>query len=138
MRKKHTLITLSIVLVALLIRMVYAYDLTPNLDEEEKMAFARTISLDPDTFNLPFGDRISNHTVLSSYITAFGNWLGDGSIYVIRLVFILISLMGVAGLFQLTTALFGHRAANIAILIAALDHFLISSSVSFLEPVYLT
>ncbi len=125
-----------ILLLAAVLRMIYGYNLPLNVDEQKHLEFARTISLKPDHFNLPMGSRVSNHPILSSYITALANWAGNNSVYFIRCVFIGFSLFGLAGLFQLARTLFGFRVANIALLFAALDHHLISYAPVFLEPVY--
>jgi len=126
-----------IILIALLLRLTYGYNRPVNEDETEHLECARTISLHPDTFHLPLGNQVTNHTILSVYITAVADTIGGHSVYFIRISFILLSIFGLVGLFKLSALLFGYRAANFALILAALDHHLISSAPVFLEPVYL-
>ncbi len=128
---------ICLIIAAVGLRMIYGFDLPLNADEEVRIVYARTLSLSADHFNMPLGDRRTNHPILSAYIVALANWLGQGSIHVVRIVFIVIHTLGLVGLFYLARLLFGYRTANIALLLAGLDHHLISYAPVFLEPVYL-
>jgi len=128
---------LLILLAAFVLRLTYAHNLPLNQDEMDHLELAKTISLSPDHLNLPLGNQVTNHPILSTYIIAFGNWLGKGSIFTIRAIFIIISLWGMIGLFTLAQNFFGYRTAVIALLLASFDHHLITYAPVFLEPVYL-
>jgi|GEM_PF-1666307 len=66
-----------------------------------------------------------NQPILTVHIVALANLLGGGSVFIIRLVFVLISMLGLVGLFFLVMSFFGRRAAIIALIIGSLDRYLV-------------
>lgn len=135
--RQRWFVPLVLLVLGFTMRMIYGWDLPRNFDERGHLEFARTISLEPDNLHLPLGSGKTNHPVLVVYVIALADWLGGGSTYFIRTVFILLSLVGLAGLFLLTRELFGWRAGCLALALGALDHHLIQTAATFLEPVYL-
>ncbi|MFH1190271.1 MAG: glycosyltransferase family 39 protein [Candidatus Omnitrophota bacterium] len=118
---------------ALILRAIYAYDLPLDIDENDHYKIAKTCSLNPDNFNIPLRSGKMNQPILIVYIIALANWIGGGSIYAIRLVFVLLSMAGLAGLFCLVGALFGRRAAVIALIIGSLDRYLVCAAPRMIE-----
>ncbi|MBI9078021.1 MAG: glycosyltransferase family 39 protein [Desulfatibacillum sp.] len=115
------MILAALAAIALCLRMFYAWDLPLNLDE---IGHAQVISgfHTPDgQWRLPLGSRLTSHPLLADYITALALGLSMGSIFFARMVFILISMAGLAGIFVLTRHLFGTRAGLFALALAALD-----------------
>jgi len=128
---------LVVLVIAATLRLIYADGLPLNLDESTHKELAAACSLRPATFNLPLGSRQTNHPLLTVYVIALGMWAGDGSVFFVRLVFVLFSLFGLVGLFYLTRMLFGFRAGLLALAIAAVDRHLITYAPVMLEPVFL-
>ena len=136
-RLKRSLV-ICLLLLATGLRMIYGYDLIKNpLEESQRIEFIKRFSVQPGKINLPMGNAVSQHTVLSAYITALGYWLSGGSVYGIRIIYVLLSVFGLLGLFYLTRELFGYRAAIVALFLGTVDHHLISYAPDFSEPVYL-
>lgn len=118
-----------ILVAGLAVRAYYATDLPLTFDEVEHLKAAREISLAPDALHLPLGSRAGNRTIGPVYLTAFGDWVGGGSVFVTRLVFIALSLIELAGVYVLTREAFGsRRAALLALVLASLDRYLVSRS----------
>ena len=135
---KKAYLVIGLLALAVILRMIYGYDLTKNVtDESNRLTLIQTLSIQDDKFNLPMGSAVFHHPLLVTYVTALCYWLMDGSIYGIRMVFILFSIFGLTGLFYLTRELFGYRAAVLALFLGTVDHYLISYAPEFLEPVYL-
>lgn len=127
-----------LLLTATILRLIYGHGLIKKFGDEQKhLSFSRSISVQAGKIYLPLGSTSTHHPVLTSYITAISAWLAGGSIYGIRVVYILFSVFGLLGLFYLCRELFGSRAAVIALFLGAFDHHLISYAPEFLEPVYL-
>src|SRR6056297_918893 len=128
----------GILFLAIVLRMIYGYGLVKNIaDETDRIKFIQTLSVKEGKVNLPMGSSAIHHPVLVTYFTAIIYWLTDGSVYCLRIMFILLSAFGLMGLFFLTRELFGYRAAVIALFLGATDHYLISYAPEFLENVYL-
>lgn len=123
----------GILLLALVVRVVYAHDLPMTKDEIEHLEVAREISLRPGQFNLPLDSPISGHPLGVSYVTALADWLSGGSLFGVRLAFISLHLVGLIGLYVLCRTLFGQGAALIALGLAAVDRSLVTLSGVFLE-----
>lgn len=123
----------ALLLLALVARVAYAYGLPTNGDEHDHLQIAREISLRPAVFHFPLDSPATGHPLGVVYLTALGNWLGGGSLLVIRLIFVLLSLVGLVGLLVLATSLFGPRVALIALTLAAVDRSLVASASVFLE-----
>ncbi len=127
-----------LLLAATILRMTYGYGLVKKIaDERKHLEVSRKISVQGGKVFLPLGSAKTHHPVLTSYITAVSSWLVGGSTYGIRVVYILLSVFGLLGLFCLCRELFGYRAAIIALFFGSVDHHLISYAPEFLEPVYL-
>jgi tetratricopeptide (TPR) repeat protein len=118
---------------ALVVRVIYAWDLPLNSDEANHLTAAATLSLNPWAFHLPLGSTVTNHPLAVLYSTALARWLGDGSILAIRLAFVGLSMIGLWGLFVLAREMFGIRAALAALALAAADRHLVSLAPQFLE-----
>ncbi|MBN1675423.1 MAG: glycosyltransferase family 39 protein [Kiritimatiellae bacterium] len=115
------------------LRLVYAFRLPLSPDEHNMLHIASRISLNPGHLHLPLGSNLTVHPLMAAYLTALGLWAGRGSVFAVRLVFILLSTVGLAGILQLTKRLFGMRAAVIALGLAAVDRYLIAYAPVFIE-----
>jgi len=124
----------GILLVALAVRLVYAYGLPLTHDERDHLQLAREISLRPGSFNLPLDSPATNHPLAAVYLTALADRAGGGNVFAIRVAFILLSLLGLAGLYALGASTFGPRVALLALSLAAVDRHLVTIAPVFLEP----
>ncbi|MHC4405837.1 MAG: tetratricopeptide repeat protein [Planctomycetota bacterium] len=104
-----------------------------NFDESRHLPAAREISLRADSFYLPLESPTTNHALGVLYVTALADWLGGGSVFVIRLTFVALSLFGLIGLYLLAESMFGGRVALVALALAALDRSLVAMAPVFLE-----
>ena len=123
----------GVLLLALVARVHYAYDLPLTGDETSHLQVARQISLRPDTFNLPLDSPATSHPLGVVYLTALADWVGGGNVLVIRLAFVALSLIGLIGLYVLAASLFGPRVALIALALGAADRHLAAQAPVFLE-----
>lgn len=112
-------LTAGLLVLALALRLVYAHGLPLNVDEGQHLNVASQLSLHPDRFHLPLGSHATSHPILSVVLIALARWVGGGSIFFIRVVFVLVSAAGLVGFFLLVRALFGAGAANVALLVVA-------------------
>ncbi len=135
-RSKTVLIaTLGVILMlASAARVFYAYDLPINSDEVKHLWVAREISLDPNAFYFPVGNTATNHPNGALYLMAAANSIGGGSVFMIRLVFVAVSVGGLLGLYFLAKSFFGHKAATLAVLVACVDRYLVARSCQLYEP----
>ena len=69
----------AILLLAVGVRVFYAYDLPLNGDEISHLAIARTISLCPGTFYFPLGNSVTYHPNGVLYLIAMADWIGRGN-----------------------------------------------------------
>ena len=127
----YQVVALCILLTGLCLRLVYAWNLPINSDEQEYMALAAKISLLPGSFFLPMGKE-AFHPLFAVYLTAIGLWAGNGSLFVCRVLFVLLSMAGLAGVFMLSKSFFGNKAGLVALLIAACCQHHIASACSLL------
>lgn len=123
----------GILLVALGARVFHAYGLPLNYDESEHLRVARGISVNPSSFNLPLRTGLKGHPPGVVYLTALADWAGGGNVFVIRLVFVGLSMLGLVGVFVLGFSMFGPRVALLALALAAVDRSLVALSPVFLE-----
>lgn len=130
-------VVLILLLVAASLRLVYAHGLPMNFDEVDHWNLALTVSLRPGAFHFPLGSPRTNHPLLCVYLIALGQWLGHGSVFFVRVVFVALSLGGLVGVCVLTKRLFGAKPALVALALAVVDRHLVTSAAVFLEPTYL-
>jgi len=133
-KKIHAGAVIALLFFAMLLRLVYAHGLPLNYDEALQLPVAQRISLGPDTFYLPYGNPGSPHPVGILYLMAFGDWIGGGSVFVVRFVFIALSLFGLCGLYLLCRTCLGDTAAMIALILASIDRYLVTMSSTLLGP----
>ena len=74
----------AILVLAFGARVYYAYGLPLNMDELNHFQAAKEISLSPESFNLPLGNGQTNHPNGVPYLIAAANWIGNGSLFAIR------------------------------------------------------
>jgi len=125
-----------VLLIAFVLRMIYASALPLNIDEVRHLEIAGKISLEPGTFHFPLGNKVTNHPMLSIYVTTIAKLVG-GTIFFTRFIFIFLGIISLLGLFNLAKSFFGYPVAFIALSIAALDIHLIAKATLMLEPAYL-
>jgi tetratricopeptide (TPR) repeat protein len=132
--RRETGATLAgLLLFALAARVVYAWGLPLNMDEVHHLRLARDISLHPSSFYLPLGSPGTSHPLAVVYLTALADWAGGGRVFVIRLAFIALSLVGLVGVYSLGAALFDRRVGLIALALASVDRHLVALAPVFLE-----
>jgi len=122
-----------LLLLALAARVFYAYGLPLNGDELAHLEEARKLSLRPGSFDVPLDSQVTTHPLGVLYVTALANWVGGGSVFVVRQAFVALSLIGLVGLYVLAGWLFGPRVALIALALAAVDRHLVAAAGVFLE-----
>ncbi|MBN1674189.1 MAG: glycosyltransferase family 39 protein [Kiritimatiellae bacterium] len=124
----------GLLILASVLRLIYAWDLPLNPDEQKILHIARQCSLRPSTFHVPLGSHITLHPLMTAYLTAVGLWLGGGSVLAVRVLFTALSIVGLYGLFRLAETLSGLRAAVLALGLAAIDRYLVAHAPVFTEP----
>jgi Tfp pilus assembly protein PilF len=126
-------LVVGVLLLALIARVFYAWGLPQQWDEALHLGACEEISLDPASLQLPISSPVTNHPLGVLYLTALAKWLGGGNVFVIRLVFVGLSLLGLVGVYRLSDVLFGRRVALVALALAALDRSLVALAPVFLE-----
>ena len=122
-----------IAILAFASRVFYAWDLPCHVDEGTRIEIARAISLSPENFHFPLGDSRTNHPLLSVYFLALGQAIGGQSIFFSRLLFIMLNMAGLAGVYFLARELFGPRAGALALGLASLDRCLTAAAPNMLS-----
>ncbi len=133
MRRNELILVALLLLLGLGIRVFYAWDQPLSYDEERHLEFARTISLAPGSVYLPLGSRQTFHPVFVLYLASLGLWVGQGSVFVVRVVFILFHMAGLSGLYCFSKRFFGPKAGLCALFLAIMDVYLITSASMPLE-----
>jgi hypothetical protein len=118
------------------LRLIYARGLPVDFDQELHLAQARKMSLSPGAFYFPLAGPDKCHPALVVWLTAAANWAGRGNLFAIRVFFVFLHVVGLAGLYRLAGALFGCRVAVLALALATIDRNLITASAWPLEPYF--
>jgi tetratricopeptide (TPR) repeat protein len=118
------LTVIGILLIAFILRLIYAHNLPLNQDEVTYYDIAKNCLLHSGGFQILTGTKLT--PILTIYLIALGYWAGQGSVFVIRLVFVFLSILGLGGLFVLSRSFFGYRVAVLALIIASIDRHLVA------------
>lgn len=119
--KKHSILFISILLTGCLLRFILLN--APFTEDERKgVIIARSISLNPDCFNLPVEDPYETHPLLSVYATKIGMVLWGDSNVGIRFFHWLFGSLTLAVLYLLAKEM-GRIEALWAVFLLAFDQF---------------
>jgi 4-amino-4-deoxy-L-arabinose transferase-like glycosyltransferase len=114
----------------LALRLTYAEGLRPNFDETKYLDAAASL-VKSGALPVAMSSRAISHPMLSIYPTAAGYWLGSGSVFAIRCGYVVLSGVGLLGLYGLARGLFGAPVAGLALMLGALDRHLINRACAF-------
>lgn len=127
----------TLLALGLVLRLTYAWELPLTLDEQRHFEAAETISLAPEAFHLPIVSEVTNHPMLSVYVTALGRWLGSDSVFVVRTLFVACHVFGLAGLYLFARRLGGWRVGLLTLYLGITDRFLVAQAPIIVETLYL-
>jgi len=129
-RWRTTLIVGALLLLGFALRMLYAYGLPLSYDETVYLGVASRRAR-TGAARYPMTSRSIKHPMLTIHLTTACVWVAGESAIFVRFVYVLVRLGGLLGLYWLTRVLFGEKAALLALLLGALDRYLISTAPSF-------